>query len=387
MKSRRSFSTVCNAPLSRRQILSAVLAIVGIIGVLGTLIAALATPGIKQWGLVVCWTLFAICVSHLLGALVLSLPASFRVVLWYFFVRLRPGRTYFAKTFVKYCRACEAMVRRAKGSAGIITIQTPYNYNEKKSDETAFALYLNATLERIIPTDLRYRRLVILSTATPASGPNSPEEKTKVFFDRVVKEAVGHAEEGNDFDLRNISVAFVLDVALPRRMYSNLDIHMTSQRDFAVAFLPSWDATTLQERFSAVHVRDDSEEVARDLLTDINAAWEWAEARGYLLRVPDIWNYENDPVFSGKQRRRLKTTADVKEVLEILKKNVDEMAARVRAQAICTRSGKACPFIIGPQAIPGFLVQLAQDQPTAFAALRKAFHGAAAGGGAGGSKP
>ena len=374
--------------MTRRLILSVVLGLVGFIGVLATLIAALATPGIQFWGQVACWILFAVFVLLLLGAGVLVLPAGVLVVLWYCWVRLRPGRAYFAKTFVKYCRACEAMVRGAKGRDGIITIQTPYQYNEKENDERAFDSYLNATLARIIPTNLQYRRLVVLGSAAPTKGVNSPEEKMKYFLSRLIREAALRAEKDDSFDLKNVSVAFVLEEALPRRMYSNIDIHMTSPRDFAVAFLPSLMATGLQERFSAVHIRDDSKEVAKDLSSDVEAAWEWADHKGYKLSVPDIWDHEDDPTSPGKQRRLLKAKkAEIDAILEKLKQDVDTMAARVRAQAVCARSGKECPFVTGPHAIPGFLVQLAEARPTAFAALKNCFHGAAAGGGTGGSKP
>ncbi|MFA4917955.1 MAG: hypothetical protein WC581_01735 [Thermodesulfovibrionales bacterium] len=135
----------------------------------------------------------------------------------------------FARSFKEYCEKCSVMVSHSDGE--IWTVQTPYDV---RGDVNYFEKYLDETID-YLTSDGRirlYRRLVIVDKNSFAIE----WEKLETFLKKLF-------EKGNVLQRKpsydNIEICFVRKDFAEKLFYSNLDIHITSRNNYAIAFLLS----------------------------------------------------------------------------------------------------------------------------------------------------
>lgn len=137
----------------------------------------------------------------------------------------------FAKDFSSYCDKCKKMVKNSSGR--IMTVQTP---QEPTGDhKTAFEEYIQSTVLRLIKIRRNraiikeYRRLVIVDE----NSIESESKKMRIFLNELFK-AGNSSKDIVTYD--NIKIAIVNKFFASIFYYSNLDIHITSDKDYAIAF-------------------------------------------------------------------------------------------------------------------------------------------------------
>ncbi len=143
--------------------------------------------------------------------------------------------TFFINSFSEYCEHCAKMMSRATGE--VRTVQTPARV---AGDSRSFREYLSVTADKIVrpsghPTFgvTLYRRLVVVDAASF----ESESKKLEVFFE-ALRDAIDRAKKENvtELDLSCLGICIVHRETMARIFHSNLDVHITSPNECAVAF-------------------------------------------------------------------------------------------------------------------------------------------------------
>lgn len=336
-----------------------ILAAIGIIGVFATLMGGLYTwlllpPETPQWKRMTIYVSCGVVCMVFLILLLYLLHSSEAFANYRSRRRYKrcflAGHVYYANEFPDYCNACAAMVRRAS-SHGVITIQTPIQYHLSLENQKAFEEYLAATFSVIVPQDTPYQRLVVIDPSVSMSRPeDDPAEKAISFVTSLI-DAVKAATSDNPPSLVNVQIAFVIPTAIPHRIYGNLDIHLTSDTDFAIAILgdkkPDWFG-------GSVHMRDTNRVLSDDLRKTLDMAWDWAIRHDTVVVIPDL--HDIDP--ANKKRTR-KSIAEIDAIMASLHTRIVAINTKLRIMAMgCALIGVDCPITGGISAIPAFVKEL-----------------------------
>lgn len=187
-------------------------------------------------------------------------------------ILLKLRQVRFVDNFGEYCDACKEMLSKSTSDDKILTLQTPVSLGPGAINEIErrkYDEYIRATIDKIISTDIEYRRLVVLKDSN-----EEPESKIKDFVKTLITMAVAAEQmQSKGFDLTNTFIGFVLLSSFPDLIYSNIDIHITTERDFSVAFLSRTRIRALQFGGS-LHLHDLQRIVSRHLREDLEAIWD-----------------------------------------------------------------------------------------------------------------
>ncbi|MFA4917954.1 MAG: hypothetical protein WC581_01730 [Thermodesulfovibrionales bacterium] len=173
--------------------------------------------------------------------------------------------------FEDYCNRCKQMIKRAhkaeyKGE--IITVQTPVDFDpDAVQERAAFQEYVTETIKALLipPVRLKYRRLVII-----ADRSSKQVSRIKDFVNMLIDQAFEWKCEYID----NISLGFLKLGDEINSLYSNLDFHITTDKEFSIAFLSDKD------KFGkSIHIYDIEEAVARDIRRDVEGIWKSANTK------------------------------------------------------------------------------------------------------------
>lgn len=170
------------------------------------------------------------------------------------------------KDFGTYCRDCKDMVMRANpiDDNGILTIQTPVDFKILTKYENDYWDYLDRTISRIVDEKIVYKRLVLLNhdTATQVM-------KIESFLQKLITYAISKGVT----ELDHVEIGFV-KLSKMDSLYNNIDFHITSTREFSVAFLSS----SPQNKFGqSIHVYDVESDFASRMKSDIERIWNNTE--------------------------------------------------------------------------------------------------------------
>lgn len=152
------------------------------------------------------------------------------------------GRLYIVDQFIRYCALCESMVHRAdpRDERGIITVQTPVKTDNWDQDyEDAYEKYIATTISKIVNTSTRYRRLVIAN-----------DDLDRRRIKKFVRDLIAYAQKQRKRSLNNVWIGFVHP---SNSFYSNIDFHITSEKDCSIAFLSQ---SKPQDFNSSLHLHD-----------------------------------------------------------------------------------------------------------------------------------
>lgn len=158
------------------------------------------------------------------------------------------AKVSFTHDFTKYCRKCASMVENATGT--ILTVQTPYDvYGDHQN---AFNDYLTRTVERLVRCDKRgdcvikdYRRLVVVDEESVESEIVKLEVFLNALFAKWNAATTSYA---------NVTLYIANRSLVAKYFYTNLDLHIMSDQNYALAF-QSLDANGKCKWDSSVHVR------------------------------------------------------------------------------------------------------------------------------------
>jgi hypothetical protein len=223
--------------------------------------------------------------------------------------KLRPVR--FVDSFGKYCDECRSMLERASDHDEVFTIQTPVSLRVSKitpEDVAKYEQYISYTIVRLIASELQYHRVVVLK-----SHDAEPKEKIKDFVRRLVDAAVAHEQEETNttkkvFHLSNVSIGFVDSSRFGDDIYGNLDIHITTDTDFSVAFLNK--SLVSQEMFGgSLHLRDGQRRVSRRLRNEMVSLWGAIQADQNFIDLGRFYlPFDGQTVKTGAQKAHIVKT-------------------------------------------------------------------------------
>jgi|ERR1035437_3203750 hypothetical protein len=220
--------------------------------------------------------------------------------------------------FNGYCIECERMLNKSGDHGDVMTIQTPIE--KIPEDATAsFNRYLQKTFEVIIATERGYQRLVLLEKNNTIS-----ETRIKEFINNLIDYAADW-EASNPtvpFDLRNIQIGLVLSEKVKDLIYSNVDIHCTTNRDFSIAFMAR-EAQKGISFGSSLHLHEhDSKKkkLATLIRRGLGAVWDQAKH----ITIGDFY-----PKFSGNEKSR-KSGENISAIKTQLSTKVDEIVAELK---------------------------------------------------------
>jgi hypothetical protein len=185
---------------------------------------------------------------------------------------LRLRQVLFLDNFGEYCDACAKMLDKSSAHDKILTVQTPVSLKPEaisQDEREKYDRYIRASINKVIDTDTDYHRLVVLN-----EHDTEPETKIKVFVKDLVETAVAkETAVRSSIDFSNIFIGFVLFSSIPDQIYSNLDIHITTERDFSIAFASK--AAIRQLHFGgSLHLQDDQRIVSKRLIEDVESVWQ-----------------------------------------------------------------------------------------------------------------
>lgn len=228
-----------------------------------------------------------------------------------FLIKLRQVR--FVNNFGDYCDACREMLDKSGERDTILTVQTPVSLRPDAisgEERAKYNRYIKATTDKIISTDITYRRLVVLKDSD-----TDPEMKIKEFVTTLIETAIGTEKiTSRDADLSNIFIGFIHFNSAPDLLYNNLDIHITTDRDFSVAFL-SKTLIKRQEFGGSIHLHDMQGIVSRRLILDIEDVWKEIMQADSCIGL-------GEPYASGPKNDAAKNlTAKVDQIVARLKKS------------------------------------------------------------------
>ena len=83
----------------------------------------------------------------------------------------------------------------------------------------------------------------------------------------IAREMNGHQRS---FDLDNVTVGFVLPNDMANLIYTNLDIHTTTEKDFSLAFLSDYE---MKEFGGSVRLHDPKGTVCGKVRKDVEEVW------------------------------------------------------------------------------------------------------------------
>ncbi len=171
-------------------------------------------------------------------------------------------RSRLINDFVQYCRECKLMVNRSSNDGiGILTVQTPIDIDMDESFKKAYDDYISASINRILSSRIRYRRLVVIR-----HNPELAYKRVMKFLRKLIRR--GLKAERKTLD--NVWIGFVkLESALDS-LCSNVDFHITSEREFSLSFVSS----KLKRQFGeSLHVLDAEKYVSERIRTNVYKMW------------------------------------------------------------------------------------------------------------------
>lgn len=193
----------------------------------------------------------------------------------------RSFRFRLVKDFGTYCRDCKEMVMRADpdDDNGILTIQTPVDFKILNKYENDYGDYLNKTINRIVDEKIAYKRLVLLNNDTA-----NQVIKITSFLEKLIDYATGQKVDKLD----HVEIGFV-KLSKMDSLYNNIDFHVTSTKEFSVAFLSS----SLQGKFGqSIHVYDVESGFALRMQKDVERIWDNGE--NCKLELPPLYKPVNE---------------------------------------------------------------------------------------------
>ena len=187
-------------------------------------------------------------------------------------LQIENRRCVIARNFKEYCIKCEEMLNKSGKHGAVMTIQTPVQTIPADAME-AFESYMSRTFEILISTSCQYHRLVVLE-----ADDAMPETRIK---DDFIKKLIQKAKEkerstrGNtSFDLRNVHIGFVSAGSVQDSIYSNIDIHCTTDKDFSIAFMAK-QARRGRDFGSSLHLHDFKTTLSKLIQGDFQAHGIW----------------------------------------------------------------------------------------------------------------
>jgi hypothetical protein len=258
---------------------------------------------------VVCLFIF----GHWIVAVGIVLVWAALVVGWWAFKKYQRFKLVY--DFNGYCIECEKMLKKSGDHGDVMTIQTPVEEIPANAIDS-FKSYLEKTFEVIIATERKYHRLVVLDNSITV-----PKTRIKDFInqliDRAQKREITHPTI--PFGLRNVEIGFVLSESVKDLIYSNTDIHCTTDRDFSIAFMAR-EAQKDIHFGSSLHLHDSKEILSKIIRNDLTTAWKKATC----IVIGDVY-----PNFSGNgstakteaQRDEIKVELDnrVNKIVDVLR--------------------------------------------------------------------
>lgn len=157
----------------------------------------------------------------------------------------------FARDFSDYCARCSKMVEETNGN--ILTVQTPHFVRGDYEQE--FNQYIKCTVKKILersdkPVVRLYRRLIVVDQVTV----HQEKHKLSRFLEELFSSA-------NDIkpppSLDSVELCIVHRIFAASLFYSNVDVHITSDSDCAVAFQVLDDAVLMSPAYewkASLHV-------------------------------------------------------------------------------------------------------------------------------------
>lgn len=223
----------------------------------------------------------------------------------------------FSDDFSDYCRRCSELVELSSGR--ILTVQTPYD--AEGDHRTAFTTYIQNTVKKLLEQhDGRnrislYRRLIIVD-----SGSFGKEQaKLNVFLDELFKEG-NRREPRPTYD--NIEVCVVHRKFASDLFYTNLDVHITSDLNYAIAFQRPSVTSSRQTSLvwaSAIHFQ--MQEAVRSVYENVstlreafNTLWARGCEEGGLVSLKTAYNQTHDNYLEEQNRLRETLTVKMAEV-------------------------------------------------------------------------
>lgn len=159
------------------------------------------------------------------------------------------------------------MVKRAsRGKSDIITVQTPVKIDRNQRYKDAYDEYIDASSQQIItPPQPRYRRLYIVTENALAT-----KKTAKDFLRKLIRTAIRKKAKSLD----NVCLGFVkLDSALDQ-LFNNIDFHITSDKEFSVAFVPP----AIEEDFGeSIHILDIEKKMSAEMGELAKSMWKKAK--------------------------------------------------------------------------------------------------------------
>jgi hypothetical protein len=232
-------------------------------------------------------------------------------------------RVQFTSDFIKYCNLCSKMLEKAqnKETDKILTVQTPVPMDSMSDDERkAFDDYISKTIEKIIETDITYKRIVVLK-----DDDDDPEQKIKDFVKKLISEAIRRESKGDiNVDLSNTFIGFAHISKDAPQIYGNLDIHITTDKDFSIAFLCK--TSDRESDFGgSLALSNYRGNVGPKLKTDITNLWDNIKKSGDSIGI-----FEYYPAYTiGKSAP--KKEEEQQEIISKINEKIDEIVRKLKS--------------------------------------------------------
>jgi hypothetical protein len=233
-------------------------------------------------------------------------------------LKLRQVR--FIDDFGEYCDACTEMLNKSTAKDKILTIQTPISLIDEaisEDERRKYDEYIHATIAKIIHTDTEYRRLVVLYEHDV-----EPEIKIKDFVQKLVNTAVATENATSPrFNFSNTFIGFVFFSSVPELIYSNLDIHITTENDFSIAF--AGKAAIRKLHFGgSLRLQDDERRVSKNLIENFEAVWGKCDEKNDTIALQQFYS-AFDPAHP-------KNDAEKTAILQALSSEVDRIVTKLK---------------------------------------------------------
>jgi len=237
-------------------------------------------------------------------------------------------RVQFTSDFINYCNLCSEMLEKAndKEKHTILTVQTPVRISSMSQEEkNAFREYINKTINKIIETDITYKRIVVLR-----DNDNDPEQKIKDFVQTLISQAINRENKGDiNVDLSNTFIGFAHISTHAHLIYGNLDIHITTEKDFSVAFLCKVPGR-ISDFGGSLALFNYKGNVGPKLKEDIVTLWNTIEDSENLIDISQYYPAYNRGV-------NPKDNNDGQKIISDINKKIDEIVVKLK------NSSKAAP--------------------------------------------
>jgi hypothetical protein len=273
------------------------------------------------------------------------------LVVFLAYLALENRRCIIAHNFREYCVKCRQMLGKSGKHGMVTTIQTPIRDIPADAKE-AFECYMDKTFDMLISTECDYKRLVVLE----ADG-NTPETRIKTFVDDLIMRAKEreHSHRDGSFDLHNVHIGFVTTESVQDAIYSNVDIHCTTDRDFSIAFMGKQAQQGIHFG-SSLHLHDSKTSLSRLIQNDFQAVWDRAIANAAIITIGDYYsNY--DGIDCGP-----KNDVAVEGIKSVIKSQIDAKVNGLKARQC------PCHACVDPHI---FLARINATNPTWLQALKQ----------------